>query len=108
MLETKKRTKVVNSQIAIIVEDGQIRSFKIVTLIVQLCLEILSLIALVWLQMQRHNVSSILLVGERFWDVLFRIPEQYQCQLGKIRERTYFNRSWDDLGLSPSNNNGEK
>ena len=67
----------VNSQIAIIVEDGQIRNFKIVTLVVQLALEILSLIALAWLQMQRHNVSSIH-VGDRFWDVIFRIPEQYQ------------------------------
>ena len=81
----------VNSQIAIIVEDGKIRNFKIVTLVVQLALEILSLIALVWLQMQRHNVSNIL-VGERFWDVLFRIPEQYQelCVHAKLSWLVFF------------------
>lgn len=48
-----------------------------------------------------------------FLDVLFRIPERYQCNLGSIRQNTFFNQSWDGPNsdepyLSPCNNNAEK
>lgn len=83
--------------------DGKIRNVKILTLILQIALEVLSLIALAWLQMRRHNVETLLGTGS-FWDVLFRIPEKYECQIGGIREHTFFNRSWEQLGLHPCNN----
>jgi len=107
LLAGKKRTRVVNSQIAIIVEDGKIRNVKIFTLILQIALEVASLIALAWLQMRRHNMETIFGTAT-FWDVLFRIPEKYECQIGAIREHTFFNRSWDQLGLYPCNNDGDK
>ena len=93
-----------NSQIVIIAEDGQIRNVKILTLIAQVALEVLSLSILVWLQMQRHSVTNFTKLRGRFWDVLFRIPEKYQCDIGAIREHTYFNANWTELRLMPCNN----
>jgi len=103
--------RVVNSQIVLITEDVRIRNMKIITLIIQVILEALSILALTWLQMQRHNVSNVFQM--HFLDVLFRIPEKYQCNLGSIRQNTFFNKSWDGPNsdepyLSPCNNNAEK
>jgi len=110
-LENKKRMRVVNSQIVLITEDVRIRNMKIITLIIQVILEALSILALTWLQMQRHNVSNVFQMN--FLDILFRIPEKYQCNLGSIRQNTFFNKSWDGPNpdepyLSPCNNNAEK
>ena len=52
--------------------------------LIEVILEALSILALTWLQMQRHNVSNVFQMN--FLDILFRIPEKYQCNLGSIRQ----------------------
>lgn len=104
--ESKMKTKLVRSQIVTIAEDTSVRTCKIITLMLQVFLEVASIGVLVFLQMQRHSVDDI--EYQNLWQILFRIPEKYNCKINRIREQTYFNESWDDFDLKPCNNVGDK
>jgi len=92
----KLRTRQVNMKIETVVEDFSIRAAKIITLVVQLCVEFISLILLLWLQLQKYNVNLRNGFASKYWkEYLFIIPEKYECDLKKIQKSTYFGYSWN-------------
>lgn len=80
-----------------VIEDFYIRVAKITTLSVQLVFEVISMLLLLWLQLQKYNVNNIMtgLTSNRTIEYLFIIPEKYECNLAQIRATTYFGFDWE-------------
>lgn len=111
---SKTTLRLVNNEIVEVHEDGWIRFVKIVTLAVEVFIEIGSIYCLIKLQMKKYGIDDFFSSQLSWIQILLVIPESYKCDISAVKSETYFpslnstNTDWETLKLAPCNNMNNK